>query len=367
MAKDGERLAELLGTQQSLTEWLEDIGHSRAAELRVEDNDKRERLKKINRITGMPFDEPTQFDATDLAKNTDTHKTYQHKHGDELCALRIIPTEDGLPKLRMRGLSVAKAYEWFKEQDIDPAKYRADYIPHSDTSNWATIFVVNEHGFFGEIIEGGHQQLTQGFHDGTSPIVFQFDFKGWTLSRDDPGARKQLLQIASHLHIKDAADRSKLSEAVGAEFENEYIKGYFETTDCLGFGLWFIDYNKTLGDMYSDIQMVKPQVGGLVFGQAGSPGVASGKVQIVHPDEIDESTFEEGSVLVCEVTTPSYVPVMRKAAAIVTNQGGILSHAAIVARELGVPCIVGTGSATKKLSNGQKVVVDADAGQVKAL
>ncbi|HEX5448000.1 MAG TPA: PEP-utilizing enzyme, partial [Candidatus Saccharimonadales bacterium] len=64
------------------------------------------------------------------------------------------------------------------------------------------------------------------------------------------------------------------------------------------------------------------------------------------------------------VTTPDYVPLMKKASAIVTDQGGILSHAAIVARELGVPCIVGTADATKVLKNGQKVLVDADNGVV---
>jgi pyruvate,water dikinase len=69
-------------------------------------------------------------------------------------------------------------------------------------------------------------------------------------------------------------------------------------------------------------------------------------------------------VLVCEVTTPNYVPLMQKAVAIVTDQGGILSHAAIVARELKKPCIVGTGNATKILKTGQIVSVDANNGAV---
>jgi pyruvate,water dikinase len=59
-----------------------------------------------------------------------------------------------------------------------------------------------------------------------------------------------------------------------------------------------------------------------------------------------------------------YVPLMQKAVAIVTDQGGILSHAAIIARELGKPCIVGTGNATKELKNGQLVTVNATNGTV---
>ena len=102
---------------------------------------------------------------------------------------------------------------------------------------------------------------------------------------------------------------------------------------------------------------------GLVKGMTGSPGKAEGPVRIVEPDKLD-TDFPDGGVLVCTVTTPNYVPLMQKAAAIVTDQGGILSHAAIVARELKKPCIVGTGNATKVLKNGQTVSVDADNGIV---
>src|SRR3989344_1267254 len=102
-----------------------------------------------------------------------------------------------------------------------------------------------------------------------------------------------------------------------------------------------------------------------IAGQTGSPGKAEGPVRIVDPDKLDKS-FPKGAILVCEVTTPNYVPLMQKAAAIVTDQGGILSHAAIVARELKKPCIVSTGNATKKLKNGQKVLVNADKGVVLA-
>ncbi|NYD35230.1 phosphoenolpyruvate synthase [Actinomycetospora corticicola] len=103
-------------------------------------------------------------------------------------------------------------------------------------------------------------------------------------------------------------------------------------------------------------------VSGLAIGQA----VASGAVQrIASADDID--TFEEGRVLVTEMTDPDWVPIMRKAAAIVTDRGGRTSHAAIVSRELGVPAIVGTGDATATLSDEQEVTiscVEGDQGQV---
>ncbi len=101
----------------------------------------------------------------------------------------------------------------------------------------------------------------------------------------------------------------------------------------------------------------------LLRGLPASPGIASGRVKIIYSaDEIDK--IEKGDVLVTTMTNPDMVRAMEKAAAIVTDEGGITSHAAIVSRELGVPCIVGTERATKVLKNGQLVTVDAYKGVV---
>jgi pyruvate,water dikinase len=79
------------------------------------------------------------------------------------------------------------------------------------------------------------------------------------------------------------------------------------------------------------------------------------------------TNIENGEVLVCTMTTPELVPLMQKASAIVTDLGGILSHAAIISRELGKPCVVGTGKATQVLKDGDFVEVDADEGVVRRL
>lgn len=358
-----EKLAELLKTQKSLTEWLHDIKHKDAEAIRREDNDKRERLKVLNEIIGLPFDQPVKFEAIDLSKETPAIKSYLSEHADELCALRLIPKVDGLPKLRMRGNPVSKAYDWFKEQTIDPTKYRAEFIPHPPDYSWATIFIVNKHGIQGEIIWGGHHQLTQGFHDDKAPTVFRFDFKKWMVEPKSEKVLKYLKFLVAHLHVTDPKKQRLLNEKLGATFVNGYIEGYWESGDS-SVGLWFFDYSPTLGKMYDDLAInPSSKAKSKIKGLSGSPGKAEGPVQIVQTDKLDAG-FTAGNVLVCEVTTPDYVPLMQKAAAIVTDQGGILSHAAIVARELKVPCIVGTGNATKVLNNGQKVVVDADAGIV---
>ncbi len=101
----------------------------------------------------------------------------------------------------------------------------------------------------------------------------------------------------------------------------------------------------------------------LVNGLGSSPGVAAGKVaHVTNIDELDKC--KDGDILLTPMTTPDMVPAMRRAAAIVTDEGGMTCHAAIVSRELGVPCIVGTKNATKVLKDGQVVTVDGDRGTV---
>ncbi len=101
----------------------------------------------------------------------------------------------------------------------------------------------------------------------------------------------------------------------------------------------------------------------LVSGAAASPGVAHGPVKIVpDPSQIDKVL--NGDVLVAEMTTPDFVPAMKRAAAIVTDRGGRTAHAAIVSRELGIPCVVGTEKATATLKDGQVITVDGSAGKV---
>ncbi|MBD3339669.1 MAG: hypothetical protein GF353_11210 [Candidatus Lokiarchaeota archaeon] len=99
----------------------------------------------------------------------------------------------------------------------------------------------------------------------------------------------------------------------------------------------------------------------ILRGVPASPGIAFGKVAILK-SPTDESKMEEGDILVTQETTPEYTIAILKASAIVTDRGGILSHPAIVAREMGIPGVVGTGNATQKLKDGMLVKVDGKEG-----
>ena len=135
---------------------------------------------------------------------------------------------------------------------------------------------------------------------------------------------------------------------------------------------WAVEDGKIYILQTRPITTIKKQITGsgkseeskiLLIGNPASPGIASGPVKIIgNAREVGE--VKPGDVLVTAKTNPDYIPAMRKACAIVTDYGGRTSHAAIVARELGIPCVVGTESATKRLRSGTIVTVNGMTGEV---
>jgi pyruvate,water dikinase len=98
-------------------------------------------------------------------------------------------------------------------------------------------------------------------------------------------------------------------------------------------------------------------------GLGASPGMAAGTVKIINTtDELDK--VQEGDILVTVMTTPDMVPAMKRANGIITDEGGVTCHAAIVSRELGIPCVVGTGDATSILPENSQVTLDGNKGMV---
>lgn len=114
------------------------------------------------------------------------------------------------------------------------------------------------------------------------------------------------------------------------------------------------------------LQKTEVSKSNLLEGKVAFGGVVRGKVRIVQTQE-DSKLLEEGEVLVAGMTTPAYIDAMRKAVAFVTDEGGIICHAAIIAREFKKPCVVGTKTATEILNTGDFVEVDADKGIIRVL
>jgi len=101
----------------------------------------------------------------------------------------------------------------------------------------------------------------------------------------------------------------------------------------------------------------------LLKGTVANQGAVRGVVFVIKKPA-DIAKFKSCMILVATMTNPAYVPAMMKAVGIITDIGGITCHAAIIARELGVPCLVGTKEATKKLKTGQTITLDAQKGIV---
>jgi pyruvate,water dikinase len=105
---------------------------------------------------------------------------------------------------------------------------------------------------------------------------------------------------------------------------------------------------------------------GIIEGIAASPGMAEGVARVVlDPSQLDD--FEPDDVLICELTDPAWAPILQLAAAVVIDIGSALSHGAIVARELGIPAVIGTGDGTRRIPHGSRVRVDGTTGQVTLL
>ncbi len=186
------------------------------------------------------------------------------------------------------------------------------------------------------------------------------DLSGRTVKREVPPERQEAQVLTEQEIITTAALGKKIEEFYGRpqdiEFAVESGKVYIVQARPVTV------LAEDVGEKHEE-EREDGEAKVLLRGLGASPGVATGKVKIVLDlSELDK--IEEGDILVTEMTSPDFVPAMEKSAAIITDRGGMTCHAAIVSRELGIPCIVGTGNATKVLKDGMIVTVDATRGVV---
>lgn len=127
----------------------------------------------------------------------------------------------------------------------------------------------------------------------------------------------------------------------------------------------FIVQTRPVTTMKKRIEQNEQEIQGEIIleGLAASPGIASGKIKIINKME-DLPKITQGDILVTKMTNPDMVVTMQKASAIVTDEGGLTAHAAIVSREMGIPCIVGTQTATTKLKENEIITVDGYHGKI---
>lgn len=190
-------------------------------------------------------------------------------------------------------------------------------------------------------------------------------------------AKQQVMETRSAHGVKEAKvptklqEKQKISDEIViklAELGKKIHQHYFFPQDIewayAGRRLYIIQSRPvtTLGRDAPERLVLKGS-SPILTGAPASPGIVTGPVRII-PNIKQLNKIKKGDILVTDMTTPDFVPAMRRAAAIITNRGGQTSHAAIVSRELGVPCVVGTNTATKDLVSGMIVTVNGSAGEV---
>lgn len=359
---------EIYASFAPLGEWLNPADPEATAAIIEEDAVKRERLLKLNEIIGLPTPAYTFIDPSVLDRPEDLRGYFGEVDEEkDRFAVAFLPKEEGGGVRRHRGLLLQDCFDWALANRPDKGNYDFLVEPSYEQNEWSTIFVVDNEGVYGEVIEGQHFQLTQGAHITGTPS--QFLFKNDTLyisGGSGDRARNIINEFIRDITVTDSAKRAELYGAVGARFTvRGQLKGYFEAVTDTRFGKAFIDYNRLLGRYFTipdKLQLVNQheQSTTKLTGKIAVEGMAEGT--LLSADQMAESGDIERSIFTAMLTRAENVPLMMVADGIVTEMGGITSHAAVVARMIGKPCLVGVEGATQHL--GRDAVLNGYNGQL---
>ena len=349
----------------SLSQWAIRTNISNKEALIREDASKIDRLAFLNRIIGLPIVESISFDYADLINPSSSFLSFIESVGDQPYALRAIPKIDSLPPLRNRQRSVRDLTQWVLSSGIDGPRYSFSFEPHIDP-DISSIFLVGAHRVVGEVALGGMMQLTKGPQNGSLPIRFAYDFDKWKLSETSTLINDFLKRVLRSILVTDSNAQSIVIKELNGSFVENYLQGYFEAIGSAN-RIVFIDYNRVLQNNVEEVDIFDEHpeaIQPILKGLGGCTGIVRGKARVVLEHEVDNTVINDGEILVCPFTSPEYVPLITQAAGIVADVGGILSHAAIVCRELKKPCVIGTKLGTKLIRTGDLIEVNGRNGTV---
>jgi phosphohistidine swiveling domain-containing protein len=202
-----------------------------------------------------------------------------------------------------------------------------------------------------------------------SDCVYYKDFLRGVMNNAQFASRPLFIQIARRLNLSFNQVKSYLpEELIDALREKPLLDASFRLSRYVCYpekGRLVFKDGKKASKIRQTIQSATAAGSKKTLsGVSAMPGVIRGEVRVVHNPSLIHR-HDQGFVLVTSMTTPDFVSVIKRSLAVVTDEGGITCHAAIVCRELGVPCVVGTKRATAVFKNGDMVVVDANKGLVR--
>ncbi|MFZ5469103.1 MAG: phosphoenolpyruvate synthase [Myxococcota bacterium] len=240
---------------------------------------------------------------------------------------------------------------------------RAGVIFTADPATGDTSRIVIEAAFgLGEVVVGGQVEpdTYTVAKQGPRLLEARIGRKAFKVVRGPEGREHKFELSEAEATRRVLSDEEVLLLAKLAEKVEEHYGAPQDIEWAEEGGTWFLVQTRPI------TTLAGPREGEvLVSGLGASPGIASGKARRLKTPE-ESAQLQRGEVLVAPMTSPDWVPAIRRAAALVTDSGGMTCHAAIVSRELGIPCVVGTRNATQILRDGELVTVDGAKGKVTA-
>ncbi len=299
------------------------------------------------------------------------HETFANVIGDAAVLERLVDCWASLYGERVisyrasRGLTAEPAIAVVVQQLVDAD--RAGVMFSADPSTGDRTRVVIEAAFgLGEVVVAGEVEPDTYVlaKDGPRLLQVRIGRKSRRVVRAAEGVARVDLSVGEAMdRVLGDAEALELAR-LALRVEDHYGGEAQDIEWAIAGGETFLVQARPITTLGPSVVTPPAEVGKpLLQGLAASSGTASGTVRIlVSPAEGEQ--LQRGEVLVAPMTNPDWVPTIRRAAALVTDGGGMTCHAAIVARELGVPCVVGTRTATSILRNGEMVTVDAARGLV---
>ena len=302
------------------------------------------------------------------------HETYANVVGDAAVLDRLVDCWTSLYGERVisyrvsQGLTAEPVIAVVVQRLV--AAERAGVLFTADPSTGDRSKIVIEGAFgLGEVVVGG-----------------QVEPDTYVVTKDEPRVVEARIGYKTHKVVPadggvvrvelgaDDAQRRVLSDdealqlaTLGIAVEAHYAGQPQDVEWVIAGGETFLVQTRPITTLTTAVDVAKPDAGAaavpMLRGLAASPGTATGAVRILTSPR-DGARLLQGEVLVAPMTNPDWVPTIRRAAALITDGGGMTCHAAIVARELRVPCIVGTRTATTTLHDGEEVTVDGGRGVV---
>ena len=249
---------------------------------------------------------------------------------------------------------------------VDSERSGVMFTADPSTGDVSTIVIEGAFGL-GEVVVGGSVEPDTYVvdKDGLALVSTRIGVKDFMVSRGPDGHDLRVDLDPEQARQRVLSDTEVVALAsMGLRIHEHYGEPQ-DIEWAVSNGEWFILQSRPITTLTATPQAEEEHGTAVVLlqGQSASPGTVAGRVRILTSAD-QGASLVDGEVLVARMTSPDWVPTIKRASALVTDGGGMTCHAAIVARELRVPCIVGTREATSRLHDGQLVTVDATAGTV---